>query len=68
MSLKKNNISYFAWLVLLFFTGASCAFFGLVLAQRSNMTILLTAGGLVTLFFVVVFGIYLLTGYLLERK
>ena len=68
MSLKKNNISYFAWLVLLFFTGASCAFFGLVLAQRSNMNILLTAGGLVTLFFVVVFGIYLLSGYLLERK
>lgn len=68
MSLKKNNISYFAWLVLLFFTGASCAFFGLVLAQRSNMNTLLIAGGLVTLFFVVVFGLYLLIGYYLERK
>lgn len=68
MSLKKNNISYFAWLVLLFFTGASCAFFGLILAQRSNMNTLLIAGGLVTLFFVVVFGLYLLIGYYLERK
>ncbi len=67
MSLKKNNVSYFAWLVLLFFAGASCAFFGLVLAQRSNMNILLTAGGLVTLYFIVVFGLYLLIGYYLER-
>lgn len=68
MSLKKNNISYFAWLVLLFFTGASCAFFGLLLAQRTNLNILLTAGGLVTLFFVVVFGVYLLIGYYLNKN
>ncbi len=68
MNLKKNNISYFAWLVLLFFTGASCSFFGLVLAQRSNMNVLLIAGGLVTLFFVVVFGLYLLIGRFMERK
>lgn len=68
MCLKKNNISYFAWLILLFFTGASCAFFGLVLAQRSNMNILLTAGGLVTVFFVVVFALYLLIGFCLEKK
>lgn len=68
MNLKKNNFSYFAWLVLLFFTGASCAFFGLLLAQKSNMNILLIAAGLVTLFFVVVFGLYLLIGYFLDQR
>lgn len=68
MNLKKNNFSYFAWLVLLFFTGASCAFFGLVLAQKSNMNVLLIAACLVTLFFIVVFGLYLLIGYFLEQK
>ena len=68
MNLKKNNISYLAWLFLLFFTGASCAFFGLILAQKSNMNVLLIAGGLVTLFFIVVFGLYLLIGHFLEKK
>ncbi len=68
MNLKKNNFSYFAWLVLLFFTGASCAFFGLVLAQISNLNVLLVAGGLVTLFFIVFFGLYLLIGYWGEKR
>lgn len=68
MNLRKNNVSYVAWILLLFFTGASSAFFGLVLAQMVNINAILAAGGLVTLFFVVMFGLYLLIGILLERS
>ena len=66
MNLKKNKVSYFAWLILLFFTGATCAFFGLILAQSSNMNSILVAGGIVTLFVMIGFGLYLLIGYFLK--
>jgi len=67
MNLKKNKVSYFAWLILIFFTGATCAFLGLILAQSCNINSILVAGGIVTMFFVVVFGLYLLIGYFLEH-
>ena len=67
MNLKKNNVSYITWVILLFFTGASCAFLGLVLGQMFQINLILAAGGLVTLFFALVFGIYLLIGYFLEH-
>ena len=60
MNLKKNKVSYFAWLILIFFTGATCAFLGLILAQSCNINSILVAGGIVTMFCVVVFGLYLL--------
>lgn len=68
MNLRKNAFSYFAWLILLFFTGATCAFFGLILSQYINIDMIFIAGGLVTIFFVVVFALYLLIGKLSERK
>lgn len=66
MNLNKNKVSYFAWLVLVFFTGATYAFFGLILSQSSNLNGILVAGGIVTLFVVIVLGLYLLIGYFLK--
>lgn len=68
MDLKKNAFSYFAWLILLFFTGATCAFFGLILSQYIKVDMIFIAAGLVTIFFVVIFLLYLLIGYISERK
>lgn len=68
MNLRKNAFSYFAWLVLLFFTGATCAFFGLILSQYIHIDMIFIAGGLVTIFFAVVFVLYLLIGKLSEHK
>ncbi len=68
MNLRKNNVSYVAWVLLLFFTGASCAFFGLVLAQMVNINVILAAAGLVTLFFGTMFGLYMLIGYFIVRS
>lgn len=68
MNLRKNAFSYFAWLILLFFTGATCAFFGLILSQYIKVDMIFIAAGLVTIFFVVVFLLYLLIGTLSERK
>jgi len=68
MNLRKNAFSYFAWLILLFFTGATCAFFGLILSQYIKVDMIFIAAGLVTIFFVVVFLLYLLIGTLSERR
>lgn len=68
MNLKKNAFSYFAWLILLFFTGATCAFFGLILSRYVKIDMIFIAAGLVTVFFVVVFLLYLLIGAFTERK
>ena len=68
MNLKKNAFSYFAWLILLFFTGATCAFFGLILSEYIKVDMIFIAAGLVTIFFVAVFLLYLLIGVLSERK
>ncbi len=68
MNLRKNAFSYFAWLILLFFTGATCAFFGLILSQYIKVDMIFIAAGLVTIFFVVVFLLYLLIGALAEKK
>ncbi len=68
MNLRKNAFSYFAWLILLFFTGATCAFFGLILSQHIKIDMIFIAAGLVTVFFVIVFVLYLLIGTLSERK
>lgn len=68
MNLKKNAFSYFAWLILLFFTGATCAFLGLLLSRYIKIDMIFIAAGLVTIFFVVVFLLYLLIGVLIERQ
>lgn len=68
MSLKKNTVSYLAWLILLFFTGVASAFFGLILSQHIKTDMIIIAAGLVTVFFAVSFVLYLLTGVFVEKS
>lgn len=68
MNLKKNTISYIAWLFLLFFTGATCAFLGLLLSQAVRINMFIVAIGLITAFLALVFLIYYLTGVILRHK
>ncbi len=64
MSLKKNALSYIIWVIMLLFTGAGVAFLGLVATQLLAGDNILIAVGIIAGFFVILFLIYLLTGYL----
>ena len=68
MNLKKNTISYIAWLILLFFTGATCAFLGLTISQIFKVNLFIAAVGLVTFLLAFLFAIYLVTGFFIKRK
>lgn len=67
MSLKKNAVSYFVWMLMLLFAGAGVAFLGLVVSQMINGNSLFIAIGLIAGFFVVLLLIYLLTGYFVKQ-
>lgn len=67
MSLKKNAVSYCIWMIMLLFAGAGVAFLGLVVAQMLVENSILLAIGIVAGFFVILFLIYLLTGYFVKR-
>ena len=64
MSLKKNALSYIIWVIMLLFTGAGVAFLGLVATRLLVGESILAAVGMIAGFFVILFLLYLLTGYL----
>lgn len=63
MILKKSSVSYLAWIVLVFVTGAACAFFGMVLAHLTKINVVLAAAGLVTGFFGLGYLLFFITGH-----
>ena len=67
MSLKKNALSYIIWVIMLLFTGAGVAFLGLVATRMLAGENILIAVGIIAVFFLVLFLIYLLTGYLIKQ-
>ena len=60
MSLKKNALSYIIWVIMLLFTGAGVAFLGLVATRMLAGENILIAVGIIAVFFLVLFLIYLL--------
>lgn len=62
MNQKKNAISYVAWMLILLFTGASFAFFGMIAAHLYDFETPFMAAGFVLIFFGIVCLIYFLTG------
>lgn len=64
MSLKKNAVSYVAWMIILLFAGAAFSFLGMTAANTFHVNVFLAVAGYVIFFFGILFLVYLLTGYI----
>ncbi len=68
MNLKKNAVSYIAWMIILLFTGTGFAFIGMVLAQTYHLNLILAAIGCIFVFFGILYMVYSMTGYVTSLK
>ncbi len=68
MNLKKNAVSYVAWMIILLFTGAGFAFVGMSLAQTYNVSMIPAAIGCIFAFFGILYMVYSMTGYVTSLK
>ncbi len=66
MKLKKNVISYAAWMILLLFTGATFAFLGMWATQITELNIIVAAIGCIVLFFGILFLVYSMSGFVIS--
>lgn len=62
MCLKKNKISYLAWIILMLFSGAGCAFFSMLFAELAGINMVVSAIIIVTAYYGIGFLIYYATG------
>ena len=66
MALKKNIVSYVAWMILLLFTGVTFAFLGMVATRITEVNIVVAALGCIVLFFGILFLIYSMSGFIIS--
>ena len=68
MNLKKNAVSYVAWMIILLFTGAGFAFTGMVVAKMYNVNLIVAAAGCIFVLCGILYMIYSMTGYIASMK
>lgn len=68
MNLKKNAVSYVAWMIILLFAGAGFAFTGMVVAKMYNVNLILAAAGCIFVLCGILYMVYSMTGYIASMK